>query len=75
MPLRKGKSRKIISANIRKLMREGKTLKQAQAIALTTAKNVKGSNIVTATFIVMPSHYGSMKPKGKKKKIKKGGKK
>ena len=28
----------------------------------------------TATFIVMPSHYGSMKPKGTKKK-KKGGKK
>ena len=41
MPLRKGKSRKIISANIRKLMREGKTLKQAQAIALTTAKKRK----------------------------------
>jgi len=37
-------------------------------------KNAKGSNIKTATFIVMPSHYGSMKPKGKKKK-KKGGKK
>ena len=29
----------------------------------------------SATFIVMPSHYGSMKPKGKKKKVKKGGKK
>ena len=41
MPLRKGKSHKIISANIRKLMREGKTLKQAQAIALTTAKKRK----------------------------------
>lgn len=38
-------------------------------------KNAKGSNIKSATFIVMPSHYGSMKPKGKKKKIKKGGKK
>tara|TARA_A100001388_G_scaffold235023_1_gene188467 strand:+ start:231 stop:386 length:156 start_codon:yes stop_codon:yes gene_type:complete len=37
-------------------------------------RNVKGSNIETATFIVMPSHYGSMKPKGKKK-VKKGGKK
>ena len=41
MPLRKGKSQKIISANIRKLMIEGKTLKQAQAIALTTAKKRK----------------------------------
>ena len=39
-------------------------------------KNAKGSNIKSATFIAMPSHYGSMKPKGtKKKKVKKGGKK
>ena len=41
MPLRKGKSQKIISANIRKLMRECKTLNQAQTIALTTAKKRK----------------------------------
>ena len=41
MPLRKGKSQKIISANIRTLMREGKTLKQAQAIALSSAKKRK----------------------------------
>ena len=56
MPLKKGKSQKAISANIRLL------------------KNAKRSNIEKATTIVMPSHYGSMKPKGKKKK-KKGGKK
>jgi len=37
-------------------------------------RTAKRSNIKTATFIVMPSHYGSMKPKGTKKK-KKGGKK
>ena len=30
--------------------------------------------ILIATCLQMPSHYGSMKPKGKKKK-KKGGKK
>ena len=41
MPLKKGKSQKAISANIRLLMREGKTLKQAQAIALTSAKKRK----------------------------------
>ena len=41
MPLKKGKSQKSISANIRRLMREGRTLKQAQAIALSTAKKRK----------------------------------
>ena len=40
-----------------------------------SVKNAKGSNIKTATFTAMPSHYGSMKPKGTKKKKKKGGKK
>ena len=41
MPLKKGKSESVISSNIRLLMREGRTLKQAQAIALSTAVKKK----------------------------------
>ncbi len=37
-PLRKGKSKAAIAANIRKLIREGRPQKQAIAIALRTAK-------------------------------------
>ena len=41
MPLKKGKSLNAISANLSLLMKEGRTLKQAQAIALSTAKKRK----------------------------------
>ena len=41
MQLKKGKSESVISSNIRLLMREGKTLRQAQAIALSTSGKKK----------------------------------
>lgn len=49
MPLRKGSSREIISANISELVHSGYPHKQAIAIALRSAREAEGTNIMATT--------------------------
>lgn len=44
MPLKKGKSKKVISENIRTEMHHGKPQKQAIAIAFSEARRVRKKN-------------------------------
>jgi|TARA_R100001129_G_scaffold44858_1_gene30712 hypothetical protein len=54
MPLKKGKSQKAVTSNIKKLRAEGKPQKQAVAIAMQTAKGMARGGEVSKGQLKVP---------------------
>ena len=53
MPLKKGKSKKVISSNIRELMHSGRPQKQAIAISMRKAgKHLRGSGVLMGEAVL-----------------------
>lgn len=57
MPLKKGKSREVVSANIRELKATGRPTKQAVAIALSTARD-SGKRKATSRTVKKGGRHG-----------------